>query len=154
MLQVNKSLTHIDLSCNESLSLEVWCVFEGLQYSTSLVKLNLRCTGITATDPDTAMSLTKMLKANKSLTHLDLSQNESFSLEAHCIFEGLQNNSSLVHLNLCHTGITTSDPNTTTALIQMLEANKSLTHLDLSQNKSFSLKAHYTFEGLQYNILL
>ena len=155
LLQVNKSLTHIDLSCNESLSLEAWCVFEGLQYSTSLVNLNLRRTGITATDPDTAMSLKKMLKVNKSLTHFDLSQNESFSLEAHCIFKGLEYNTSLVHLNLCHTGITTTDPaDTAMSLTKMLKANKSLTHLDLSQNESFSLEAHCIFEGLQNNTSL
>ena len=148
MLQMNKSLTHLDLSFNESLSLEACCVFKGLQYSTSLVNLNLHHTGITATDPDTATSFTKMLQVNKSLKHLDFSHNKSFSLEAHCIFEGLQYNSSLVHLNLCCTGITTTDPNTTTALIQMLEANKSLTHLDLSQNKSLTLEAHCILECL------
>ena len=107
---------HIRLYCHcltSSINMCVLCkrdrvfIHSDIQYSTSLVHLNLRRTGITATDPDTAMSLKKMLKANKSLKHLDLSQNESFSLEAHCIFEGLEYNTSLVQLNLCHTGITT-----------------------------------------------
>ena len=103
------------------------CIFEGLQYNTSLVNLNLSRTGITATDPDTATSLIKMLQLNKSLKHLDFSLSRSFSLEAHCLFKGLQYNTSLVYLNLSQTGITATDPDTATSLIKMLQVNKSLT---------------------------
>ena len=49
------------------------CIFEGLQFNNTLVNLSLNRTSITATNPDTARSLTTMLKINKSLTHLDLS---------------------------------------------------------------------------------
>ena len=147
MLQVNKSLTHLDLSWNESFSHGAHCIFEGLQYNTSLAYLNLSHIGITATNPDTARSLIKMLKLNKSLKHLDLSSNKSFSLGAHYIFvEGLH--CSLAHLNLRHTGITATD---SSPFIKMLQENKSLTYLDLSLNKSFSLRAHCIFEGLQHN---
>ena len=92
MLQVNKSLTHLDLSGANLLSESVArCIFEGLQDNNTLVYLNLSCTGITATDPDTAQSLTKMLQVNKSLKQIDLSWNEHFSdTGARCIFEGLQ----------------------------------------------------------------
>ena len=148
MLQVNKSLTHLDLSSNRSLSLEAHCFFKGLQYNTSLVDLNLSQTGITATDPDTATSLIKMLQVNKSLTHLDLSSNRSLSLEAHCFFKGLQYNTSLVDLNLSQTGITATDPDTATSLIKMLQVNKPLTHLDLSSNR---FSDSYIIKSLQSN---
>ena len=107
MLQVNKSLTHLDLSSNEKfLDSGARCIFVGLQDNTALTSLNLKCTGITATDPDTARSLTKMLQVNKSLTHIDFSSNETFSDSgARCIFEGLQHNTTLVNMNLCSTGI-------------------------------------------------
>ena len=39
----------------------------------SSIVLNLNGTGIKGTDSDTALSLTKMLEMNTSLTHLDLS---------------------------------------------------------------------------------
>ena len=157
MLQVNKSLTHFELLLNNSFSRGTRCIFEGLQYNTSLVDLHLRVreTGMTATDPDTAESFFNMLKVNESLTHLDLSDYESFSLEAFYIFEGLQHNTSLVNLKLCNTGITAADPDrTAVSLIEMLKVNKSLTHLDLSECESLSLGAHCIFEGLQHNTSL
>ena len=155
MLKVNKSLTHLDLSDYESFSLEAFYIFEGLQYNTSLVNLNLCNTGVTAADPDrTAVSLIKMLQVNKSLTHLHLSECESLSLRAHCFFEGLQHNTSLVDLNLCSPSITTTDPDrTATSIIKMLQVNKSLTGLNLSQIK-LCLQVRCIFEGLRYNTSL
>ena len=139
MFQVNKSLTHLDLSSNETFSDSgARCIFQGLQHNTSLVNLNLSRTGITATDPDTARSLTKMLQVNKSLTYLDLSSNETFSdLGVQCIFKGLELNATLFTLNLRKTGITTTDPDTARSLTKMINENKSLTHLDLSRNDEF-----------------
>ena len=135
MLQVNKSLTHLDLSENEILcDSGAHYVFEVLQSNTTLVNLNLSNTGITAADPDTARSLTKMLQVNKSLTHLDLSENEVLcDSRAHCIFEGLLSNTTLVNLNLSNTGITAADTDTARSLTKMLQVNKSLTHLDVSK---------------------
>ena len=157
MLQVNKSLTHFELLLNKSFSRGTRCIFEGLRYNTSLVDLHLRVreSGITDTDPATAKSFFNMLKMNKSLTYLDLSDYESFSLDAFYIFEGLRYNTSLVNLKLCNTGITAADPDRTAAsLIKMLQVNKSLTHLDLSECESLSLGAHCIFEGLQHNTSL
>ena len=49
-------------------------------------------------------ALNKMLQVNKSLTHLDLSNNSIFTDSGpRCVFEGLQHNSTLVNLNLSHT---------------------------------------------------
>ena len=125
MLQVNKSLTHLDLSSNEKfLDSGARCIFVGLQDNTALTSLNLKCTGITATDPDTARSLTKMLQVNKSLTHIDFSSNETFSDSgARCIFEGLQHNTTLVNMNLCSTGIKATDPGTARSLTKVLQVN-------------------------------
>ena len=155
MLQVNKSLTHLDLSGNETFSDSgPCCIFEDLQRNTALLKLNLSDTNITATNPETSRSLTKMLQVNKSLTHLDLSYN-SLESGARCIFEGLQHNTALLNLNLSTTDITATDPDTKRYLTKMLQVNKSLTHLDLSMNKTLSDSgARCIFEGLQHNTAL
>ena len=79
MLQVNKTLTDLDLSHNEKFSDSgAYCVFLCLQHNFTLVHLNLSDTGLVATE-DTAQALTKMLQVNKTLTHLNLSHNEKFS---------------------------------------------------------------------------
>ena len=104
LLQTNQSLRYLDLSSNSILDSSF---FEGLQRNTNLVKLNLSNTGITA-----ARSLTTLLRVNKSLTYLDLSSNLTSDSGARCIFEGLQHNTTLVNLNLSHTGIPIADPDT------------------------------------------
>ena len=79
MLQVSKTLTHLDLSENWNFSdLGAYCVFQGLQHNTSLVHLNLSSTGLVATE-DTAQALTAMLHINKTIKHLNLSLNQTFS---------------------------------------------------------------------------
>ena len=75
MLQVNKTLTHLNLSNNPKFSDSgAYCVFQGLQHNTTLVHLNLSTTRLVAAE-DTAQALNKMLRVNKTLTHLDLSGN-------------------------------------------------------------------------------
>ena len=157
MLQVNKTLTHLDLSGNISLpSLVFEFIFQGLQYNTTLVNLNLSNSCVTAIGRKTLKSLAKMLQLNTSLTHLDLSFNKAFSDPfACCIFEGLQHNTTLVQINLSNTGITGIHPDIAKSLKEMLLVNKSLTHLDLSGNISLpSLVFEFIFEGLQYNTAL
>ena len=155
MLHVNKTLTHLNLSNNEKFSdTGAYCVFQGLQHNTSLVHLNLRNTGLVATE-DTAQALTTMIQDNKTLTHLDLSRNWSF-LEsgAYFVFQGLQHNTSLVHLNLSSTGLVATE-DTAQALTTMIQDNKTLTHLDLSRNWSFlESGAYFVFQGLQHNTSL
>ena len=143
-----------DLSHNEKFSDSgAYCVFQDLQHNTSLVHLNLSNTGLVATK-DTAQALTTMLQVNKTLTHLDLSQNEKFSDSgAYCVFQGLQCNTSLVHLNLSNTGLVATK-DTAQALTTMFQVNKTLTHLDLSANCKFLAGANYFFESLQYNTTL
>ena len=85
MLQVNKTLTYLDLSKNYDFSGA--CVFQGLQHNTTLVYLNLSSTRNLVTRL-TARALTKMLLINKTLTHLLLSNKLwLFSdSEAYCVF--------------------------------------------------------------------
>ena len=127
---------------------------QGLQYNTTLVNLSLHNYNISATDPDTARSLTKMLQVNKTLTHLDLSWNYLSDSGARCIFEGLQHNTTLVNLSLQDNGITATDPDTARSLTKMLQVNKSLTHLDLSWNYLSDSGARCIFKGLQNNTTL
>ena len=133
MLQVNKSLTHLNLSSNNYFSdLGSCCIFEGLQHNTTLVYLNLSRTGITATDPDTAKSLTKMLQVNKSLEHLDLSRNYTpkNQIILH-IFQGLEHNTTILHLDLRDTvdKITVNDAE---YIAQILKCNCSLLSIDIA----------------------
>ena len=156
MLQVNKSLTHLDLSNNDQISDSgARCIFEGLQHNTALINLNLSQTGVSAIDPDTARSLTKMLQVNKSLTHLDLSKNKLSDSGDHSIFEGLQYNTTLVNLNLSHTGTMVLNPDTALSLTKMLQENKSLKHLNLSHHFNNTVQMIMCiFEGLKHNSTL
>ena len=155
MLQVNKTLTHLDLSNNEKFSDSgAYRIFQDLQHNTSLVQLNLSNTGLVATE-DTAQALTTMLQVNKTLVHFDLSNNEKFSDSgAYCVFHGLQHNTSLVQLNLSNTGLVATE-DTAQALTTMLQVNKTLVHFDLSNNEKFSDSGAYcVFHGLQHNTSL
>ena len=77
MLKVNKTLTHLDLSCNALFSdFGAHCIFQGLQHNTTLVSLDLSGTQIAATE-DTVKTLTKMLDVNK--THILTSRTINYS---------------------------------------------------------------------------
>ena len=153
MLQVNKSLTHLDLSHNSSFSVQgAYCVFQGLQHNNTLVYLNLSHTGLEMTK-NTAQALTTMLQVNNTLAHLDLSNNYTlFVLGDWFSFESLQCNTTLVQLNLSNTGLVATEQ-TAQALATMLQVNKTLTHLDLSNNFRFR-NASCVFQGLQNNTTL
>ena len=157
MLQINKSLTHLDLSKNTLSDSGAHSIFEGLHYNTTLVSLNLSQTGLTATDdPDTARSLTKMLHVNKSLTRLDLSDHD-FSYADQmilCIFEGLKHNSALRYLDLhAVTGITDVTAEHIAEALQSI--NCTLQTLDISQ---CSLLGHnginFLLQSLMFNSTL
>ena len=156
MLQMNKSLTHLDLSRNSFLKSRACYIFKGLQHNTTLTHLSLSNTSLATSNIDTARCLTKMLQVNKSLTHLDLSFNNKITDSgACCIFEGLQHNTTLTHLSLSNTSLATSNIDTARCLTKMLQVNKSLTHLDLSRNDAITDSGTCCiFDGLQYNTSL
>lgn len=122
-----------------------------LQVNSHIAKLHMTKFNLQSNTANTK-PLQKMLQANGTLTHLNLSDNDLFSdLGAQCIFKSLRENTTLVHLNLSNIGLT-SMKETTDSLIEMLQRNKKLSHLDLSGNKSFSnLGVHSVFCGLQKN---
>ena len=128
-------------------------IFEGLQHNTTLTHLRLSNTRLVVRSVDTARCLSKMLQVNKSLTHLDLSGNNTIEHSGICsIFEGLQHNSSIIYLNLTHTFLLY--PDTARYLAKMLQVNKCLLHLELSCQKSFPDFSNHigcVFEGLQQN---
>ena len=101
--------------------------------------MNFSSTGLVATE-DTARALTAMLQVNKTLTHLDLSENWNFSDSADWayIFKSLQHNTTLDYLNLSRMGLVATE-DTAHALTTILQFNKTLTHLDLSANRKFRL---------------
>ena len=151
MLQVNKTLTHLDLSHNSNFSVQgAHCVFQGLQHNNTLVYLNLSRTGFEMTK-STAWVLNRTLQVNNTLIHLDLSHNFTCFFPGAVMFDGLQHNTALVHLNLSNTGLEVTE-DTAQALTRMLQVNKTLTYLDLSHNSNFSVQgAHCVFQGLQHN---
>ena len=78
-------------------------------------------------------ALTEMHLENRSLTHLDLSFNESLSdAGAHGFFEVLQCNTTLVHLNLYRTGAISDT--VAKYIAQFLITNRSIQTLDISGN--------------------
>ena len=154
MLNMNKTLTHLDLSYNRKFSDPgAHCIFQGLQQNKTLTHLNLRSNEITGYE-GTAQALNKMLQVNKTLTHLNLSNNKIFSYScSRCILEGLQHNTTLVHLNLDSTGLSATE-DTTRALATILQVNTSLTHLILSRNFRLSSGIRPIFKTLQHNTTL
>ena len=139
MLQRNKSLTHLFLSKIQTyphnhLKTFPQFIFEGLQNNDTLVYLDISQSMVVS--PDGFKALHEMLTVNKTLKYLNLSRSSTpFSDSgAHCIFKGLQQNKTLVYLNVHCTGITVKMPETAQALTKMLQVNKSLKHLDMSVN--------------------
>ena len=151
MCEMNKSLTHLSLS---GISDSSGYIFQGLQHNTTLVYLQLSYTNLKCTE-DTAQALTTMLRVNKTLTHLDISHNGRFSGSLHyLVFRGLQYNTALVNLTLKCTGLVATE-DTAQTLTTMLQVNKTLTHLNLSQNHNFSDSGAYIVcQGLQHNTSL
>ena len=97
--------------------------------------------------------LTKILCVNKTLKHLHLSSIGLSDSGAQYIFRALQQNTTLVYLNLASNGITGYKD--TAQALNKLQVNKTLTHLNLSYNKLSNLGAHRCiFQGLQQNITL
>ena len=129
-------------------------IAEALQTNSHLTKLKIHDVNLNCSI-ENGSALTEMLNRNNTLTHLDLSYNRLSDLGAHCIFQGLQQNTTLIYLNLHNNGITSCE-GTAQALKKLLQTNKTLIHLDLSENQIFSNSSSrcILLEGFQLNTTL
>ena len=151
MFEINNSLEQFSLSGTGSFAC---CIFQGLQHNNKLSHLNLRGTRLVAIAEKTGQALTTMLQVNKTLTHLDLSKNWKFE-KASCVFQGLQNNTTLVYLNLSNIQLEVKkDTPLAKTLTVMLQENKHLKHFDLSYNPLYDEGVYCLCEGLQHNTTL
>ena len=98
MLQVNKTLTHLDLSANWKFSdLGAFCVCQGLKHNTTLVYLNLRYTGITDKG---AEYIAQAIESNCYLQNLDISYNQISDRGFACI--AMSKTNTTLSLNKSH----------------------------------------------------
>ena len=127
------------------------CIFEGLQFNNTLVKLNLNRTGIAAIDPLTAKSLTRMLQVNKSLIHLDLSSTDFLTANGifQYSFQGLKHNTTLLHLILRYRDISYNDA---ACIAQALKSNLSLQALSIARCRIEGI--HLILDALNFNTTL
>ena len=95
MFQVNKSLTHLDLSylCFNTVHCIISCIFEGLGHNTTLRYLDLRG-ALDITDND-AVHIARALKSNCALQTLAISQCLLGRHGTDLILESLMFNSTL-----------------------------------------------------------
>ena len=92
-----------------------------------LQNINLKCT------QKDGNAFIEMLQWNKSLKHLDLSSNRTFSdFGAYCTFCGLQHNTALTYLNLSKTGMTDEGA---VYIAQILDSDCPLQTLNISYNR-------------------
>ena len=125
-------------------------LFQALQHNTKLVHLDLSGSSLGRINQ---AALTEMLQVNKTLLYLNLSGISGYG-QAHDVFVGLQHNVTLVHLDLSRSGIHAGEK-ISKALTKMLQVNKKLEHLNLSDNSALSdAGAQCIFIGLQHNTTL
>ena len=102
---------------------------------------------------ESLIHLTEILKTDCHLTKLQV-HSQLFQLHFNiCLFQALQHNTQLVHLDLSGTKFTATE-DTLQALTEMLQVNKTLKYLNLSKSLNFQAsgaQAHSIFVGLQYN---
>ena len=124
---------------------------QALQVNSHLTVLHLRNMNLLCNELN-CLTLSEMVKMNKTLKHLDLSENELFSDSgACCILRGLKQNTTLVTLSL-HKICLKATEETNHLLSEMLQVNTTLKHLDLSSNLSLSDSGICSiFQGLQSN---
>ena len=127
---------------------------QALQVNSHLTVLHLKNMNLLCNEQN-GLTLSEMVKMNKTLKHLDLSENELFSDSgACCILHGLKQNTTLVTLSL-HKICLKATEETNHLLSEMLQVNKTLKHLDLSSNLSLSDSGICSiFEGLRSNSTL
>ena len=146
MLKTNTTLKSLKMSGNTSLGdTGVKCIGKGISANTTLVLLNLRNCGITASG---AEYLSQMLSQNRSLQSLDIGANKHIGDEGISSIAGvLKSNKTLRELLMPHCGITDGKP-----ISEALKTNRTLVKLDLSANFCITDTALILLgEGLRHN---
>ena len=148
MLKTNTTLKGLNMSGNTSLGdTGVKCISEGTFVSTTLILLNLRNCGITASG---AKYLSQMLSQNRSLQSLDIGANHIGDEGISNIAEALKSNKTLRELLMPYCGIT--DESKVCTLSEALKTNRTLVKLDLSANLCITDTALISLgEGLRHN---
>ncbi|XP_051865753.1 ribonuclease inhibitor-like isoform X4 [Pristis pectinata] len=129
-LSTNRSLTELDLGGNKLGDSGVKLVSEALRNpECKIQKLGLQRVGLTAAG---VVDLASALRTNRSLTELDLIDNDLGDSGVKLVSEALRNPECKIHkLDLGWTGLTDSGTNN---LVSVLSTNRSLRELDLRSN--------------------
>jgi len=123
----------LDLSKNCTVGSFYWAT--SLTTNLSVVELNLSSCSLQITD-DNGPSITDMLRRNRTLKSLNLSSNSELGEAAlQHIMEGVQDNTTLVQLNISSCSLVVTDHNAQ-ALHKMLQKNTTLKSLNLSGNRN------------------
>lgn len=153
-LKTNNTLDALDLSHNHFGDTGAKSVLEGVNENLNLKKLNLSCNEIT---DQSSAKIKEMLERNKTLKRLYLYNNQLGDVGASLIGQALEKNTTLRILSIPKNAISNGDlfkslkSNTTLEWLnlsfnqlgddalpmikQLLKTNKTLTRLDLSNNK-------------------
>ena len=119
-----------------------------LATNSSLVKLNLSVCSLQVTDSN-GPALTEMLKLNKTLQTLNMSENNGVAdVGAFFIAEGLRHNRGLKHLELEGCGITAEGAK---SIADALKVNQTLEHLGISRNTIGDTGVVHMAEALKSN---
>ncbi len=144
----NCTITHLDLSDN-NIDAEFMFLANVLK-DTPLKYLNLRSNRITARG---IAGLAAFIKTNRTMTHLDLSENNLggnlLNENAISLGEAIGKNKSLTHL--CLSGNKFNYLAAHALASSSLAKNSSLTHLDLSANEIGFFGLSYFLQGLETN---
>ncbi len=149
MLGENRTLQELDLSRNPINASGLGYIAEGLRHNTGLVKLSLYWSSVSVTE-DNGPPLEEMLRENRTLQELDLSQNLINASGLGYIAKGLRHNTGLVKLSLYSCSVSVTEDKGP-LLEEMLGENKSLQELDLSRNPISASGLGYIAEGLRHN---
>ena len=146
-LQLNCTLTDLDLELNAIGASGAATFGEALQTNSTLIRLNLRGNKV---GEKGAVALGKAMQSNCTLTHLNLRSNNINSNEGiAAIARALQSSCGrLTRLDLCQNNITCSGA---TAIAEALHTNSSLTHLYLKWNEIKSPGASAFAKALEAN---
>ncbi len=149
MLRENKTLQELDLTLCPIRASGLSYIAKGLKHSTGLVKLSISWCSASVTE-DNGPLLEEMLRMNRTLQALDLSDCSIHASGLGYITKGLKHNTGLVKLSLkgCYVRVTKDNG---PLLEEMLRENKSLQELVLSYNPISASGFGYIAEGLKHN---